>query len=397
MCFSNVFFCVYSVIHYDDWSTRKERKTMDKFCHIREIFEHVVDNFQNYYTPSECMTIDEQLLAFRGRCSFKQYIPSKPAKYGIKTWAMVDANTFYVYNLETYLGKPNSLRYKVSNKPEDVVLRLVKPIENTGRNVTADNWFTSIPLVKEMANKKLSFVGTIRKNKRELPFQFKPDRKREIESSLFGFHQISENLDISLVSYVSKYNKAVILVSTLYDKPEIDASSKKKKPKIITFYNEDKCGVDVVDQMCANYNCRRRTKRWPNIVMFNLINLCDINAFVQYNDGKGIGNPQIRYNFLQKVAFELIKPLIEKRLVFKQIPIEARKRGATLCGQTLEEEPSEAFGLLDRSGPPADKPQKGCALCSKYKNCRMCCAKCRDYVCSKHSYIICDDCVSKKN
>lgn len=91
---------------------------MNRFCHIRELFEHIVANFQKYYTPSECMTIDEQLLAFRGRCLFKIYIPSKPAKYGIKTYALVDANTLYVYNLETYTGKPQSLRFNVSNKPD---------------------------------------------------------------------------------------------------------------------------------------------------------------------------------------------------------------------------------------------------------------------------------------
>ena len=30
-----------------------------------------------------------QLVAFRGRCPFRQYIPSKPAKYGLKFWACV--------------------------------------------------------------------------------------------------------------------------------------------------------------------------------------------------------------------------------------------------------------------------------------------------------------------
>ncbi|GBP30200.1 hypothetical protein EVAR_94508_1 [Eumeta japonica] len=32
------------------------------------------------------ITLDEQLLAFRGRCAFRQYIPNKPAKYGIKVF-----------------------------------------------------------------------------------------------------------------------------------------------------------------------------------------------------------------------------------------------------------------------------------------------------------------------
>jgi hypothetical protein len=51
------------------------------------------------------MTVDEQLVAFRGKCPMRQYIISKPAKYGIKVWAAADVKTSFVYNLEVYAGK----------------------------------------------------------------------------------------------------------------------------------------------------------------------------------------------------------------------------------------------------------------------------------------------------
>lgn len=217
------------VIHFDDHQTRQERKSKDKFCHIRELFERIVNNFQKYYTPTECMTIDEQLLSFRGRCSFKQYIPSKPAKYGIKTWALVDSETFYTYNLETYVGTQNSLRFQKSNKPEDVVLRLVEPIKKSGRNITADNWFTSIPLIEKLTKLELSYVGTIRKNKRELPIEFKSNSKREIFSSLFGFYQLTSNLDIALVSYVPKKTRRFCWFQHSTMKPKLTKRAKTKK------------------------------------------------------------------------------------------------------------------------------------------------------------------------
>ena len=176
------------VVHFDDYRTRSERKAKDKFCHIRDFFEWIVKNFQKYYTPSEYMTIDEQLLPFRGRCPFKVYIPSKPVCYGIKTFALVDVKTFYTFNLETYTGKPiaNS-RFNVSNQPKDVVLRLVQPIKNSGRNITADNWFTSIELIIELQKIKLSYVGTMRKNKAAIPPEFLPHKNRAELSSLFSF------------------------------------------------------------------------------------------------------------------------------------------------------------------------------------------------------------------
>lgn len=41
------------------------------------------------------------------------------------------------------------------------VLKLVEHIENTNRNITADNWFTAIELVDELKKKSLTYVGTM--------------------------------------------------------------------------------------------------------------------------------------------------------------------------------------------------------------------------------------------
>nr|CAH7762579.1 unnamed protein product [Callosobruchus chinensis] len=74
-------------------------------CPIRDIFEKFVDQCKSAFIPSAYLTVDEQLIAFRGRCSFRQYLPSKPAKYGIKLFALVDVNSMSTINLEIYAGK----------------------------------------------------------------------------------------------------------------------------------------------------------------------------------------------------------------------------------------------------------------------------------------------------
>jgi len=146
---------------------RLARKQFDKLAPIRDSFTLMFGNFQKYLCASEYVTIDEQLLAFRGKCPFRQYIPSKPTKYGIKTFALVDPKTVYTLNLETYLGTQPDEPYKISNASQDVVLRLVEPIVGTNRNIPVDNWFTSIPLITSLKEKKLTYIGTIRKNKRD--------------------------------------------------------------------------------------------------------------------------------------------------------------------------------------------------------------------------------------
>ena len=82
-------------IRFDDKATRASRKLLVKLAPIRDLFETFVQNCLRNYSLSEFVTIDEMLVAFRGRCPFRQYIPNKPAKYGIKIQAMADARTYY--------------------------------------------------------------------------------------------------------------------------------------------------------------------------------------------------------------------------------------------------------------------------------------------------------------
>jgi hypothetical protein len=204
---SNIYFhFFFRTLHFDDHSTRIKRRESDKFCHIRSIFEEIVKKFQENYTPGENVTLDEQLIPFRGRFSFKQYIPSKPARYGVKTFALVDSKSFYTINLETYCGTQPNGPYQVSNSTKDVVLRLARPIFGSGRNLTADNWFTSVEVIRELAKKKVSYVGTIKKNKKELPLCFLQSKNREIGSSLFGFNE-DTSCDLTAVSYIPKKTK----------------------------------------------------------------------------------------------------------------------------------------------------------------------------------------------
>lgn len=74
-------------IRFDD----KEQRThvsgeRDKLGPIRNIFDKWVQRTKSLYVPGKNVTVDEQLMPFRGRCPFTQYLPSKPAKYGIKLW-----------------------------------------------------------------------------------------------------------------------------------------------------------------------------------------------------------------------------------------------------------------------------------------------------------------------
>jgi len=80
-------------IRFDNEQTRAERAKTDKVAPIRDISEMFNLNLFKGFKPGECIIVDEQL--FRGHIKFTQYIPSKPAKYGIKVFWACDAETSY--------------------------------------------------------------------------------------------------------------------------------------------------------------------------------------------------------------------------------------------------------------------------------------------------------------
>ena len=64
------------------------------------------------YQPGQNVSIDERMVANKGRYTFRQYIRDKPTKWGMKIWVIADATTGYTYDFEVYTGKTGTVLSK---------------------------------------------------------------------------------------------------------------------------------------------------------------------------------------------------------------------------------------------------------------------------------------------
>ena len=126
---------------------------------------------------------------------------------------------------EVYLGRQPGEQREIGQGAR-VVKDLTVPWWRSGRNITADNFFTSIPLVEELLSYGITYVGTIRSNKPHVPEEMKASNRREEHSSLFGF-----NDQLTLVSYVPARGKAVLALSSMHHDKSV--SGDQQKPDII--------------------------------------------------------------------------------------------------------------------------------------------------------------------
>ncbi|XP_070968134.1 piggyBac transposable element-derived protein 4-like, partial [Oncorhynchus clarkii lewisi] len=163
------------------------------------------------------VAVNEQLVPFRGWCSFRQYMPSKPAKYGIKIWVASDAQSNYTWKMQFYTGKPTS------GGPE----------KNQGMRVV------------------LNVTDGLRGHNVISPPALLATREREAFSSKFAFTPTT-----TPVSSLPKRNKIVVLLSTLHKMSEI-SDREDRKPAIILDNNHNKGGVDNLDKVVGTYSCRR--------------------------------------------------------------------------------------------------------------------------------------------
>ena len=367
-------------LRFDDKMTRASRLRTDKLAAVRILLDRLVENCQACYIPGPSVTVDEQLYPYRGRCKYRQYMPKKPAKYGLKFWLCCDSETFYVYNLQMYTGKDDATDQTVS-LGERVVHHLTSPLWGSGRNVTTDNFFTCIRLARFLKNKRMTLVGTMKANRREIPNEMKHKSDRALYSSTFAFNAEDNTC---LVSYKSKTNKTVIALSSQHASTEI-ASSPKQKPVIIEYYNSTKGGCDAADQRIATYSVKYASRRWHVVAFCNIIDISALNAYILFTlsdiDWKSNVSHRRRL-FLLRLSEQLTHAYRSRRHEQHGIHPAARL----------------AHSRFQNSGQDCCLPRTGrCSACSRQRDRKVTtrCCNCQKFVCRDHFSLICQQCVQQ--
>ena len=169
-------------------------------------------------------------------------MPNKPDKFGVKFWFAVDVESKNILNAIPCLDNDESRPF-TQRLSDNVIMIFMETFMGRGRNVTTDNFFTSVLLAKELQKKKkTSLVGTLNKFTRELPASAKCLQQR-YSSKLMKAGDMA-----TLTVYQCKRKKNVCVFSSLHMFAEL-GEFVKKKPETLEFYNKTKCCVDVADQM----------------------------------------------------------------------------------------------------------------------------------------------------
>ncbi|VDL83170.1 unnamed protein product, partial [Nippostrongylus brasiliensis] len=237
--FENLLKC----LHFAD---NDQADTSSRLYKILPILNGFNKSFGEMYKPGRELCVDESLIPFRGRIIFRQYIPSKRHKYGIKLFKLC-SHGGYTSKVNVYAGKDKA---RCGTVADSVIMELMEDYLDQGRHLCTDNWYTSIPLARTLIKRKTNLVGTLRRNRKGIPSQVKEKKLKRGESC----SQQDRN-GIMVMKWKDK--REIFMLSTSHD----NSFNDKGKPTVVEKYNQMKAFVDLSDQMAAYTPFVRKTTK----------------------------------------------------------------------------------------------------------------------------------------
>lgn len=224
---------------------------------------------------------------------FRQYIPLKRARFGIKIYLCCESDGEikgsggYCYRFKVYAGKvdpvseiqpviPGDARHLSSS--EQMVVYLILPLLGKGYHIYTDNWYTSLRLLLYLRDNDTLACGTIRAS-RGIPAELV---NRVVKKTGDSVALVGDNKVVA-----TKYHstKIVYLLSTIHGQIELNVRNRRrtgtiKWPEASSQYNKNMGGVDKQDQIIQLYDCTRKTMKWTKKLFFHFLQVSACNAYI---------------------------------------------------------------------------------------------------------------------
>ncbi len=331
---------------------------------MRALADKLNASFAAHAAPSQRLSLDEAMAAYKGRSPIKQYIPTKPHKWGYKIYCLSSED--YLLRFEVYEGKEER---SADGATFDTVMRMLQGYEEKAHILFTDNWFTSPALLLALQQKGIRLCGSVRRNRRGMPAL----AAEEASALRQGQWIQRQKGDMTLAVW---RDQKVMWVLYNHCSPTEAASLERWNdrghkvsigcPRAIRDYFYGARSVDVLSQLHYAYLPGRKAMRsWPRLAWW-LLDMCVINAFKLWSIGQ---HRPSQLDFREQLMHELMK----------QLPAEdaPRKRGAGL---------HPAHALAREHFPERADDERDCVVCSHRPatrtQSRLICHACQVHLCA---------------
>ncbi|KAA8589932.1 hypothetical protein FQN60_013297, partial [Etheostoma spectabile] len=262
----------------------------DRLGKIKPMYDEIKKACMANYHPRQCVAIDERMVASKARNGLRQYMKSKPVKWGYKLFVLADSTSGYTWDFFVYKGKGSPI---VKGLGYDTVMRLVNtPVMGTGYKLFVDNFYTSPELFRDLLQKKIWACGPIRRHQSGFP----KDRPGRLDrrAPRGAIRWIREG---PVVFVQWRDTRDVLMCSTIHAAHGEDTVQRRIKgadgrwsvqdlsiPPAIKDYNKYMGGVDLSDALIGYYTILNKTEKWYRSFLFHFVDIAVVNAFILYKE-----------------------------------------------------------------------------------------------------------------
>ncbi|XP_041949787.1 piggyBac transposable element-derived protein 4-like [Alosa sapidissima] len=373
----NRFQLLSSCIHFNDNSLRLERGQpgYDPLFKIRPLMDLVLKSFQSEYYPHEHLSIDESMVSFRGRVFFRQYVPNKRHRFGLKNFVLSDATSNYTYLWHVYTGGAFNYDRCLGIGHSSVVglLREAKLL-GKGHSLYTDSYYTSPALFQELHRQNTGACGTVRVNRKGMPPQLHGLKLRPSDPPVFFEKRpllTASFRDAGTVTVLSTVHDNLVITKRVRSKGP-DGYRTLRKPKSVEDYNRFMGGVDRGDQLCSYYSYQHRAMKWYHRLFHHIREVALVNAYILHKES---GNTMQSAGFRELV----VKGLLRRRQIELTPPprpistplVPVRLTGRHFLGQHEKSRPDcKVCSTRKRSPDDAHRGRKQtpffCKTCSDH-------------------------------
>ena len=266
----------------------------DRLYKVREVTDMIRRRCSSVYYPGKKLSVDESLVLFKGRVTFKQYIKTKRARFGIKLFQLCTSDGI-VLDFLIYHGNmaPHLVELEDSLVTERIAVTLMQKYLGKGHHLYVDNYYTSVSLAKYLLQNETYITGTIRDHRKHFPTELKRAILDKGESAYFHHD------NIVVMKYRAHKNsstgkpKIVHLLTTSHRPAQANTTKRDRdgnifqKPTCIIDYNYNMGGVDTMDQQLDAIDVLRKSYKWYKKLFLRLIMQCVLASHKLYKKQGG--------------------------------------------------------------------------------------------------------------
>jgi len=277
--------------------TQQERDggaAVDKMYKLRAVLDVAMAAWRADYNPSKFCAVDESMVGFEGRVSFRTVMIKKAHPCGVKWWVLADSSNSYILRID---AKTDRWKATAAHKFEgtDVVIRLCRDADLTDKVIVTDNYFTSMEEMMLLAAAGHKGIGILRTTRAPEMAHFTPADEGNEERGAFKMVRHNETgivvttwRDARVVFFMSSAGTGSVGAVKRWIKTK-KQHNVVTAPGMVRVYNFMMGPIDRTDQNIQYFTvqrCLNRVRKWWVHMLMYILDLTLHNARILYNDSR---------------------------------------------------------------------------------------------------------------